>query len=241
VQDSAVLRTTSTTRWSFGSGGLARGVVENAHYFVLVYYNQVLGLSPHLGGSGFWRHPYLYAAVLPLALSYYMLWHPLPFLEGDTDLFIYLLVRNSALNLSMTLFVVPAYATVAELTSDYEERARLLSLFHSVMSVTGNGMSVAMYALWLVPTPEHVGGILNVEGYKQAGLVGTLLISASILVFTAGLHRFIPRFKTHTAPALLAPVEFYRQMRDVLRSRFGQHLCSWLAAPGRKPVPQRAA
>lgn len=244
MPDTAALRITSGTRWSFGSGGLARGVVENAHYFVLVYYSQVLGLSPHLAGLAFgiglafdavtdplvgylsdntksrWgrRHPYLYAAVLPLALSYYLLWHPLPFLEGDTDLFIYLLVCNSGLNLSMTLFVVPAYATVAELTSDYEERTRLLSRFHAVMSVTGNGMSVAMYGLWLVPTPEYVDGILNVEGYKQAGVVGMLLISTSILAFTIGLHRYIPRFKTHAAPASLAPVEFYRQVRDVLRS-----------------------
>jgi len=39
-------------------------------------------------------------------------------------------------------------------------------------------MSVLMYALWLVPTTEYSDGIMNVEGYKVAGLVGTLAIAA---------------------------------------------------------------
>ena len=34
----------------FASGGLVYGVVQNAHYFVLVYYGQELGLSPELAG-----------------------------------------------------------------------------------------------------------------------------------------------------------------------------------------------
>ncbi len=39
-----------STRWYFGSGGLARGVITNANYFVLIYYNQVLDLSGSLAG-----------------------------------------------------------------------------------------------------------------------------------------------------------------------------------------------
>ena len=35
---------TRTTRAFFGSGGLVYGAVQNAHYFVLAYYSQVLGL-----------------------------------------------------------------------------------------------------------------------------------------------------------------------------------------------------
>jgi len=54
---------------------------------------------------------------------------------------------GSTLNLSTTLFIVPAYATVAEITSDYAESTRLLSRLHSMMSVVGNGMSFAMYAI----------------------------------------------------------------------------------------------
>jgi Na+/melibiose symporter-like transporter len=241
--DANGLKVTPRTRWSFASGGVTRGVIENAHYFVLVYYSQVLGLSPYLAGLAFGiglvfdaitdplvgylsdntrsrlgrRHPYLYASVVPLALTYFLLWHPPPSIQEEMSLFFYLLICNSALNLSTTLFIVPAYATVAEITSDYEERTRLLSRFHAMMSVVGNGMSFAMYAIWLRPTPYIADGILNVEGYRQAGVFGTLLMAASILVFTIGLHRHIPHMKTHSAPGSPSPRQFYRQVYDVIR------------------------
>ena len=235
---------TRSIRWSFSSGGLVYGVIGNAHYFVLVYYSQVLGLSPQLAGLAVGiglvfdavrdplvgyrsdntksrlgrRHPYLYASVLPLALSYYLLWHPPP-LQDDLNLFFFLLSCTVALRISLTLFLVPAYAYVAEITSDYEERTRLLTGFHAVLSVVGNGMSVAMYAIWLVPTPEYADGILNVEGYQQAGLVGTLAIAAAIIAFATGLHRFVPRSRQHVIQQSVSPKQFYVQVRDVLHSR----------------------
>ena len=245
VQDTDAPRITRSTRGFFGSGGLVYGVVRNAHYFVLVYYSQVLGLSPELAGLAIGvglifdavsdplvgylsdntksrlgrRHPYLYASVLPLAISYYLLWHPPASVQGDMNLFFFLVACNVALRISFTLFLVPAYAFVAELTSDYEERTRLLSGFHSVLSVVGNGMSVLMYAIWLVPTPEYADGILNVEGYQQQGLFGALAIAAAILVFTIGLHRFIPRSRQYVIQQSVGPKQFYVQVRDVFRCR----------------------
>jgi len=212
---------------------------------VLVYYSQILGLSPQLAGLALGiglvfdavsdplvgylsdntesrlgrRHPYLYASVLPLALSYFLLWHPPASLQGDMNLFFFLVACNVALRISFTLFLVPAYAFVAELTSDYEERTRLLTGFHAVLSVVSNGMSVAMYAIWLVPTSEYADGIMNAEGYQQAGLVGTLAIAAAILTFTIGLHRFIPRSRQHVIQQSVGPKQFYVQVRDVLRRR----------------------
>ena len=235
---------TRSTRAFFGSGGLVYGVIQNAHYFVLVYYSQVLGLSPELAGVALGvglifdavsdplvgylsdntksrlgrRHPYLYASVLPLSISYFLLWHPPASVQGDMDLFFFLVACNIALRVSWTLFLVPAYAFVAELTSDYEERTRLLSSFHAVLAVVSNGMSVLMYAIWLVPTDQYVDGIMNVEGYQQAGLVGSLAIAAAILVFTIGLHRFVPRSRQYVIQHAVGPKQFYVQVRDVLRS-----------------------
>jgi len=212
---------------------------------VLVYYSQVLGLSPQLAGLALGiglvfdavsdplvgylsdntqsrlgrRHPYLYASVLPLALSYFLLWHPPASLQGDMNLFFFLVACNVALRVSFTLFLVPAYAFVAELTSNYEERTRLLTGFHAVLSVVSNGMSVAMYAIWLVPTSEYADGIMNAEGYQQAGLIGTLAIAAAILTFTIGLHRLIPRSRQHAIKQSVGPKQFYVQVRDVLRRR----------------------
>ena len=128
MQDTEPPQITRSTRGFFASGGLVYGVVQNAHYFVLVYYSQVLGLSPELAGLAIGaglifdaisdplvgylsdntksrlgrRHPYLYASVLPLSLSYFLLWHPPAWLQGDMDLFFFLVACNVALRASWT-------------------------------------------------------------------------------------------------------------------------------------------
>ena len=237
------LTITPITRWIYGSAGVSYGVIGNAHYFTLLYYSQVLGLDARLAGValaiGFafdavtdplvgylsdntksrWgrRHPFLYASVLPLVLSYFLLWHPPPFVQGDTSMFVHLLISLVALRGSATLFLVPAYAMGAEITSDYDERTRLFARYNTVLSVVGNGMSVLMYAVWLVPTADYADGIMNVEGYKVAGLVGTLAIAVSVLLFTIGLHRFVPRFSKFQSSDSLGPRQFVRQVADVFR------------------------
>ena len=237
-------RTTPGTRWAYGSGGGAYGVLYNAHYFVLIYYSQVLGLDPGLAGLAVgiglvfdaitdpligylsdstrskWgrRHPWLYASILPLGASFYFLWHPPSFFEGHKLLFAWLVVCNVSLRTALTMFLVPAYAIVAELTSDYDERTRLLTGFHVIYSVFSNGMSVLMYAIWLVPTEEITDGVMNTAGYQNAGLFGTVIIVVSLLIFTIGLRRFIPRFKQYRVDQTLSPSHFIRQIADVFRS-----------------------
>ena len=232
-----------STRWVFASGGIGPGLIDNAHYFVLIFYNQILGLSGSLTGialavgllfdaisdplTGFlsdnwksrWgrRHPFLYASILPAVIFYFLLWHPPDFIRGENLLFLYLIVCNIGLRLGLTLFVIPSYAIIAEITSDYDERTRLVGYMTSAFSVVGNGMSVAMYAFWLVPTPENADGVLNAAGYGEAGLFGAIAIGVSILIFCVGLHKFIPRLKQYRNAASLAPKEFFRQSVDVIR------------------------
>jgi GPH family glycoside/pentoside/hexuronide:cation symporter len=237
-------RISAGTRWAYGSGGAGYGVLYNAHYFVLIYYSQVLGLNPGLAGLaagiglvsdaitdpliGYlsdstrsrWgrRHPWLYASILPLGASFYFLWHPPGFITGDTLLFAWLVVFNISMRTALTMFLVPAYAIVAELTADYDERTRLLTGFHVINSVFTNGMSVLMYAIWLVPTEEISDGIMNPEGYQNAGLFGTVVIVASILVFSVGLRRYIPRLRQYQVDKPPSPGQFVRQVADVFKS-----------------------
>jgi len=235
---------TTSTRWAYGSGGGGYGVLRNAHYFVLIYYSQVLGLDPGLAGLAVgiglvfdaitdpligylsdstrsrWgrRHPWLYASVIPLGASFYFLWHPPGIVEGDTLLFAWLVVCNVSMRTALTMFLVPAYAIVAELTSDYDERTRLLTGFHVVYSVFGNGMSVLMYAIWLVPTEEITDGVMNPQGYQNAGLFGTVIIVVTVLTFAYGLRRFIPRLRQYQVDKPRSPSQFFRQVADVFRS-----------------------
>jgi len=209
----------------------------------LIFYNQVLGLSGSLTGlalavglildavaaplvgflSDNWksrlgrRHPFLYAAILPSLIFYFLLWHPPGLIESELSLFIYLVVCNIGLRIGLTLFTVPAYAIVAEITSDYDERTRLVGYLTAAYSVFNNGMSMIMYAVWLVPTAEVTDGILNQGGYEEAGLIGAILIGLSMAAFSFGLHRYIPRLREHRNDSSLSPRDFLNQARDVFR------------------------
>jgi glycoside/pentoside/hexuronide:cation symporter, GPH family len=235
---------TYRTRWIYGSGGVVYGIAINAQYFALIFYSQVLGLSPQLAalalGIGFFidaisdplvgylsdntrsrwgrRHPYLYASILPLTLSYFYLWHPPAFVHGDLRLFLYLITCNILMYLSLTMFLVPAFALAAELSSDYEERTQLLTAYWSVLSIFSNGFSVLMYAFWLAPTAEIPDGMLNPAGYQLAGLIAAILIAVAALTFSLGLHEKIPQLRKPATSNALGPAEFYRQVRVMLRN-----------------------
>jgi len=235
---------TTGTRWAYSSGGAGYGVLYNAHYFVLIYYSQVLGLDAGLAGLAVgiglvsdaitdplvgylsdgtrsrWgrRHPWLYASILPLGATFYFLWNPPDFVAGNMLLFTWLVICNVLMRTALTMFLVPAYAMVAELTADYDERTRLLTGFHVIWSVINNSMSVLMYAVWLLPTEGITDGVMNPDGYQNAGLFGTFVIVASTLVFTIGMQKFIPRLRRYQADEPLSPRQFFRQVADVLRS-----------------------
>ncbi len=164
------------------------------------------------------RHPWLYASILPLGASFYFLWHPPGFVASDTLLFAWLVICNVSMRTALTMFLVPAYAIVAELTADYDERTRLLTGFHVVYSVVNNGMSVLMYAFWLVPTEQISDGVMNAEGYQNGGLFGAVVIVASILLFAIGLRRFIPRLRQYQVDTSPSPGQFFRQVADVFKS-----------------------
>ncbi|MEM7432516.1 MAG: MFS transporter [Pseudomonadota bacterium] len=234
-----------STLGAFSSGGGAYGVFYNAHYFVLIFYSQILGLDPGLAGLAVaiglvldaitdpligylsdnthsrWgrRHPWMFASVLPLAMFFYLLWHPPTFIDGDAELFIWLAVCNVGMRTAMTMFLVPAYALVAELTEDYDGRTHLLTGFHVVYSVVGNGMSVLMYAIWLVPTDDIADGVMNASGYQHAGTFGTVVMIAAIVIFSVGLMRHIPRLRQYQTKRSLGLRQFYRQTIDVFKSR----------------------
>ena len=137
---------------AFGFGAIASGVKN--HVFggwVLVYYNQVLGLDPALAGLalalalvvdaitdplvGVWsdrvrtrwgrRHPFMYAGIVPFAVSFYLLLQP-PADLSQNSLFVRLLCLTVAVRVSMTLYEIPRAALGPELTKDYDQRTQLV-------------------------------------------------------------------------------------------------------------------
>ena len=142
------------TKLAYGAGAAANGIKNNGfEYFLLFYYSQVLGVDSALVGAtlmiamfvdgitdpivGYWsdnlktklgrRHPFMYGAIIPVAVAYVFAWNPPEGMTGNA-LFPYLLMITILVRIAYTFYEVPSSALVAELTDDYDERASFLSI-----------------------------------------------------------------------------------------------------------------
>jgi glycoside/pentoside/hexuronide:cation symporter, GPH family len=228
------------------SGIPTTGIISNGiDYFLFFFYSQVIGLSAALTGlalaialtfdavsnplvgyvSDNWRsrlgrrHPFMYASILPISVLYVLVWHPPGNASSQSVLFGYLLTVLILLRLSMAMFDVPARTLVAELTPDYDERTRLASLPISASWFTGSVMTIAMYAIWLKDTAEHVHGQTNIAGYQQAAVVWGAVILAALLFSTIGLHPEIPRLHSRTLEQTTSLKDMARSFGELFRNR----------------------
>lgn len=211
------------TKLAYGFGAAAFGIKENGFsYFLLIFYSQVVGLDARLVGLaamialvvdaisdpivGYvsdnfrskWgrRHPFMYAAALPVSISYYFLWNPPANWEGQ-NLFLYLLALAIIIRTFITLYETPSSALGAELTDNYDERSSLLSFRFFFAWVGGNFMSVLNFFV-LFPafaTAVITNGQFNREAYQIYGLISAILIFAAIMVSSLGTHSHIPHLR----------------------------------------------
>lgn len=138
--------------------------------FLLLYYNQVLGLAaseaslallvalivdavsdPVVGSYSDnlqhrWgrRHPLMAAAAIPLSISIYLLFAPPAMAEGY--LFWWLLVFAVGTRFSLTFFAVPWNALFAEMSDDYRERSELISYRFAVLWLISPFFTYSVYA-----------------------------------------------------------------------------------------------
>jgi glycoside/pentoside/hexuronide:cation symporter, GPH family len=225
----------SRTKLFYALGSIAFGVKDNGFgVFLLLYYNQVLGLSAALAGTALvvalfvdafidpvvghlsdnlhsrWgrRHPFMYAAALPIALVYAMLWNP-PHL-GQQALFFYLLFGTILVRTLITCYEIPSAALAAELTDDYDERTSYVSL-RWFFGASG-GLLVGVFALRVLmqPTAAQPVGTLNPEGYHLYGVIAGAIMLAAILTSAIGTHHAIPHLRK-------PPPKVRRPLRETAR------------------------
>ena len=223
-----------------------QGIISNGiDYFLFFFYSELLGLAASLTGlalaialacdavadplmgylSDTWksrwgrRHPFMYASILPITALYVLVWFPPVGAHSQWALFGYLLVVAILLRLSMTMFDVPMQTLVAELTTDYDERTRLASLPITVSWVTSSLMTIAMYAYWLRNSAAHANGELNLGGYQQAAAVSGIVILASLIFATAGLHPEIPRLHARTTEQVPGIRDLFQSFGELLKNR----------------------
>jgi Na+/melibiose symporter-like transporter len=218
----------------FGVGAAAEaaiGIAFNTWNFL--FYNNVLGLSGTLCGLAVTialildavsdpvigslsdrlrsrlgrRHPFLFAAALPLALAFFLLYCPPVGLSG-IPLFLWFTFFGMIQRQAMTLYSVPHLALGAELSDDYRERSVVMS-YNSIFAMLG-GVSTFFFG-W---TWFGDGGTAVRANYPGMGaLVGGL--AAFVIFLSAWSTRDqIPRLKQ---PALDLPRFSVKQLASEIR------------------------
>lgn len=205
------------TKLAFGSGSLAFGIKDQGfNAFLMLYYNQVIGLSATWVGLAILcaslvdavadamigqksdhfrsrlgrRHPFMYAAALPVAIGYMLFWAPpeaTPIVQCA-----WLLVTSVVVRVGISLFEVPSAALMAEFTADYDERTSL-SVWRAVFLAVGLiGGGVMALKVFLAPTADQPMGQLNAAGYTQYGIFAGATMFIAILVATRGTQDRVP-------------------------------------------------
>ena len=200
---------------AYGFGLSAEGIKTNAFtLFLLFYYQQIVGLDPSLCGValfvallidavtdptiGVWsdglrsrlgrRHPFMYAAGLPLAACFVAVFMP-PRGLSQAGLFLWLLSFASATRFAMTLFAIPHQALVPELTQDYDERTSLQTLRLVFAWLFGLVYALLAYTVFLRATPDYPQGLLNPDGYVDFAVWGAVIMIVTTLVSSLGTQQ----------------------------------------------------
>ncbi len=197
--------------------------------FLLLYYNQVLGLPAFYVSAalavalvvdavtdpvmGSWsdnfrsrlgrRHPFMYASALPLGACLYLLFVPPEIAPGPSReplLLAWLAVFIIGARVAMTFFLVPWSAMFAEYSDDYQERSTIVSYRFLMAWIGGIAFSVGVYT-WVFPsTPAYPLGQLNPAGYRTFAVVLALATVAAVLFTTHFSRDQIPYLRQPQGP-----------------------------------------
>ena len=206
-----------------GLGSVAYGIKDNGFsVFLLIFYNQVMGLDAGVVGAVImaalifdafadpiigelsdrtqskWgrRLPWLYAAAIPLGISWMLLWHP-PEMSNNM-LVVWLFCTAVLVRTLVSMCEVPSIALVPELTGDYDERTRLMR--YRYLFGWGGGLLILILAYGVFFAGPK--GVTDIGGYNAYALCGALLIVGAVLISAIGQHKYVARQSPPPQPNL---------------------------------------
>ena len=222
--------------------------------FIVIYYNQAIGLSNSLIGTAImlatigdaisdpmvgmisdrWRsrlgrrHPFLFTAPIPLAVSLYAIFSPPDFLTGGVAgepnqiwLFAWLAVWTICGRVFVTLYTIPHHALGAELAKDPNERSRLFSSNAIIGYVSGALFSFSVWGFFLSGeslladgsvVPKH----LDASAYPPVVLTACGIILVMINLSALGTLDRVPYLSSVAKrDARRSLLSFYREMVGV--------------------------
>jgi GPH family glycoside/pentoside/hexuronide:cation symporter len=232
------------TKLLYGLGSVAFGTKDAGFStFLLIFYNQVLGVSatlvsfaimialiadavfdPIIGEiSDNWRsrlgrrHPFMYGAAVPVAVLYFMLWNPPHWSDGA--LFVYLVLTAIFVRMAIACYEIPSAALAPELSPDYDQRTSLMA-FRWLFGALAAGITLAItFALFMTATKMQPTGILNRNGYFSYSVMAALIMMTSILISAAGTHSRIKYMKQVPVRRRPGIVQVAREMYESLSHR----------------------
>jgi Na+/melibiose symporter-like transporter len=166
------------------------------------------------------RHPFMYAATLPTALTFFMLWSP-PQGWSEVALFWYLLVLAVVIRAFVAVYETASAALAPELTDDYNQRSSLLSYRYYFGWTGGNAMSVAMFAL-LFPafaTAAIPNGQFNRDAYAVYGVIASIGIFVAMAASALGTHGRIPYLKPPPPQRKMTLATVFKEIFETLLNR----------------------
>ncbi|MEZ5955088.1 MAG: MFS transporter [Hyphomonas sp.] len=233
------------TQLAFGIGGMAEGVKNNGFdYFLLFFYSQILGVpAPMVFLAlmlalvvdamsdpivGYWsdnlrtrfgrRHPFMYAAIVPVAVSYFLTWNPPAGMSADS-LFLWLLALTIAVRLSFTFYEVPSNALVPELTPSYDTRTSLMSFRYFFAWIGGLSIQIFLLFFLLKPSETNPSGYFHLPGWHLYGQVAAVVIFLAAALSTLGTHARIPFLKEPPAKRGLTLRRVFSEIFETISNR----------------------
>lgn len=198
--------------WAYASGEGANSITMNGMgNFAMLFYTQIMGMSPELVGialfvATFWdaitdplmgtitdrtntrfgrRHPYMLVGGAVLCLAFVALWFIPESFQGEKVLFAYLLGLNIVLKTAFTVFVVPYTALGFEMCKTYDDRARLQGIrygFNMFMNILFGGFAWMLFFPDIMAADGSVIDGTKVEAnYLNMGVILGVVSLALIL------------------------------------------------------------
>lgn len=209
---------TRADRHWYGLGQFAEGMKnEGFSLLLLFFYTQVTGLSGSLAGLALLiallfdavtdplvgvlsdrtksrmgrRHPWIFASIIPLIVTYYFTFNP-PAGLGQGGLFAWLLTFVVLTRAAMTLFHVPHLSLGAELSTVYEERTAIVTTRMLYSRIGGAVGTVAAFGIFMAPTEAFPIGQLNPAAYPGYAVFAVVMMGVTLLASAWFTLRRVP-------------------------------------------------
>ena len=246
------------TKLAYGIGEMGELVFLGMfNGFIVIFYNQAIGLSNTLIGTAImlamigdaisdplvgmisdrWRsrwgrrHPFLFAAPIPLAISLFFIFSPPESLTGGASgepdqmwLFAWLAFWTISGRLFVTLYTIPHHALGGELTKDHNERSQLFSMNAIIGYVSGALFALTVWGFFFAGESTLADGSLVPKHLDASAYPPVILTACGIILMMIFLSSLgtLGRVPYLSAPpenlARMSFLGFYRELIGVFKN-----------------------